>query len=68
MSKYKIEFDRELCIGCQSCNRISRNWGLDSEGKAKPANLDVEEADLQHNMEAEKYCPVHAIKVVKKQD
>ena len=80
MVKYKIIFDREVCIGALSCNAVaSKFWKLADDGKVdlKDSKLNeetgkweliVEDLDGEMNMEAEKVCPVLAIKVIKLED
>jgi ferredoxin len=75
MTKYKIIFDREACIGALSCNVVAPEfWELSKDGKVdlKGAKLNeetnkfeliVDEKDLKLNKEAESVCPVLAIKV-----
>ncbi len=61
MAKYKIKYDREICIGCQSCVSICpNNWEEDGD-KVKVKETEVD--DLGCNKEAEDICPVDAIKV-----
>jgi len=34
MTKYKIEFDREICIGALACNAVAENiWPRAEDGK-----------------------------------
>lgn len=81
MAKYKIEYDREnTCIGSLSCNAVAdKFWNRAADGKAKLANsiynkktkkweLIIDEKDYAINNEAEKACPVNAIKVTKIED
>jgi len=75
MTKYKIIFDREACIGALSCNVIAPEfWELSKDGKVdlkeakfnektKKFELIVDEKDLNINKEAESVCPVLAIKI-----
>lgn len=68
MSKARIEFNRDICIGCQSCSGICPNWVPKMDGKVTPAKLELEEGEVALNEEAAAYCPMHAIKIVKKPD
>jgi|GEM_PF-680472 ferredoxin len=65
MAKFKIEYNKEACIGCGACTSQSSNWELveeDGANKAKPKVTELEE--VGDNKEAEEVCPVDAIKVV----
>ena len=65
MPKFKIQFNKEACIGCGACANQSSNWELvEEEGgyKAKPKATELEEAG--DNKEAAEVCPVDAIKIV----
>ena len=62
MTKYKIEFNKEECIGCGSCASVCDNWILDEkEYKAKPKKTILDKIGC--NKDAEEACPVGAIKV-----
>ena len=77
MAKYKIEFDRELCIGALACTAVAEKfWPRAEDGKVDLSNatyneqtkkweLIIEEEDLEINKEAAEVCPVDAI-VIKK--
>lgn len=62
MVKYKVELDREICIGCGACTVACDNFVKDGE-KAKVVNPEVD--SLGKNQEAADGCPVNAIKVAK---
>lgn len=62
MAKFKIIFDKEVCIGCQACVSVCDNW-IDDEDKVKPKKTEISEKELKINREAEEVCPVNAIKV-----
>ena len=80
MVKYKVIFDREICIGALSCNAVaSKFWKLADDGKVdlegakfnektNKYELIVDEKDLNINKEAESVCPVYAIKIIKLKD
>jgi len=80
MAKYKIEFDRELCIGALACTAVAEKfWPRADDGKVdltgaiynketKKWELIIDEKDFQINKEAEDVCPVVAIKVTKIED
>lgn len=62
MPKFKIEIDKEKCIGCGTCAATCNNFELE-EGKAKAKETEVN--DIGCNQEAADACPVQAIKVTK---
>lgn len=80
MVKYKVEFDKELCIGALACNAISPDiWPRSDDGKVDLANaklnkktnkfeLIIGEADLEINKESAEVCPVEAITITKIED
>ncbi|MBW6451508.1 MAG: ferredoxin [DPANN group archaeon] len=61
-----IEFDKDACIGCGSCNAVCPdNWVMDESGsevKAKPIKTKLSEVGC--NSDAADTCPVDAIKVI----
>ena len=70
----KILFKREDCIGCGNCVDISPfYWKMEMRdglavliGAKIQGNyyvLEVGEEALKENLEAEKLCPVHVIKI-----
>jgi ferredoxin len=64
MPKFRIEHDRDACIGCGSCVSICpANWVMAKDGKSKPKKTDLD--DIGCNQEAADACPVSCIKVVK---
>jgi len=77
MVKYKIEFDREICIGALACNAVAEAfWPKSEDGKVDLANavyneqtkkweLIIDEKDFQLNQDAADSCPVDAIKITK---
>ena len=83
MAKYKIEFDRELCIGALACTAVAEKfWPRAEDGKVDLSNatfneqtkkweLIIKENDFEINKEAADVCPVDAIvikKIEEKQD
>lgn len=65
MAKYKIEFERERCIGAVSCNdKCPDNWEMKDDGKSEVKIKDIDEDHLECNMEAAKACPVKAIHII----
>lgn len=77
MAMYKIEFDRELCIGALACTAVAPDfWPRAEDGKVdltgatynettKKWELTIEEKDFEINKESAEVCPVEAIKVTK---
>ena len=77
MPKYKIEFDRELCIGALACTAVAPDfWPRSEDGKVdlkgatynektKKWELIIEDKDFEINQEAADVCPVEAIKITK---
>jgi ferredoxin len=59
---FKIEVDKEACIGCGSCAAVCDNFELE-EGKAYAKKTEVDEIGC--NQEAADICPVQAIKITK---
>ena len=60
--KYKVSVNRDACISCGICISVCPNVFEFKEGKSHPkVSVTQEECVL----EAEKECPVHAIKVEK---
>ena len=59
---FKIELDKEKCIGCGTCAAVCPgNFEIKEDGKASPIKVEVEK--LGCNKEAEENCPVGAIKI-----
>lgn len=79
MAKYRVEFDRENCIGAGACVATNPEWwSIDEDGKAtlKSASFDeakkiwfieIDEADLQKHMDAAGVCPVTVIHIYDEQ-
>ena len=77
MAKYKIEFDRELCIGALACNAVAPAfWPRSDDGKVdltgaiyneetKKWELIIDEKDYDISQESAEVCPVLAIKIIK---
>jgi ferredoxin len=61
-SKYKIEIDKKLCIGCGSCNAIApKTFGMNADMKAE-VKKGVQDND-KTILQAAESCPVFAIKL-----
>jgi len=75
MAKYRVEYERENCIGAGACVATNADWwSIDADGKAnlKSATFDAEkkvwvleidDADFQKQMDAAGVCPVTVIHV-----
>ena len=64
MPKFKVEVDKEACIGCGNCATVCPDSFELVEGKAKPKKAEVEELDCIQ--EAADGRPVQCIKITKK--
>jgi ferredoxin len=75
MSKYKVIYDRDACIGSFACSAAAHDfWLYTEDNKATLRNatfnketgrweLIIEEADFDDNQAAAEVCPVFAIKI-----
>ncbi len=62
MAKYKIDIDRELCIGDGACcGEAPNTFEMDDENIAKVTNPDGHTPD--EILQAAQTCPVDAIKL-----
>ncbi len=62
MAKYRIEHDREGCIGCGACAGVCpENWEMAADGKSRLLKADVDE--LGCNEQAAEGCPVNVIHI-----
>ena len=65
MAKYKIEYDREGCIGAGVCVSLCpENWSMSDDGKATVAKIVIDESELKKNKDAAEGCPVNVIHIV----
>jgi ferredoxin len=66
--RYKIEYDRENCIGAAACAAVNpKNWVISNEdGKADFVTRDFNEESLENELEAAKACPVNVIHIIDK--
>lgn len=75
MARYRIEYDRESCIGAAICETLNpENWKMNDDGKAdlkgpklsefKPGWFSIEVDDISQIMEAAEGCPVNAIHII----
>ncbi|RME53688.1 ferredoxin [Candidatus Woesearchaeota archaeon] len=68
MGKYKIEFDREACIGAAACAAVLPEvWEIQDDGKPIVKIPEFDDDALEANMEAAKACPVNVIHIVNKE-
>ena len=81
MPKFKVIYDREICIGSFACSATAPDfWLFNEDGKADLKNATFnpetkrweliveEEQDFDDNQAAAEVCPVFAIKVEKIDD
>jgi ferredoxin len=73
MPKYKIIYDREVCIGAFACSAAAPDfWLFNEDGKAdlksatfnpetKKWEMIIEQKDYEDNKAAAEACPVYAI-------
>jgi len=57
---YKIEFERERCMGCGACTQCD-NWEMSDDGKVSPIKTELEEIGC--NQDAAGVCPIDIITV-----
>ena len=73
--RYKIIYERDLCIGVVACVMSSpKYWEMDNEGKAILKNgqevspgifeIEIGEDDYAESFEAAKECPVNCIHII----
>lgn len=66
-TRYKIEYDREGCIGAAACVAVCpENWRLEEDGKAGFNKGGLKESEFEINMEAARVCPVNVIHIIDK--
>jgi len=62
MAKFKVQINKEDCIGCGSCAAVCpSNFEIGEDGKARPINDEIE--DLGCNQIAAENCPAQAIQI-----
>ena len=65
MAKFKIEFDREACIGAYACvGMCPENWKKAKDGKADLVKSVITEEEFEKNKAAAEACPVRVIKIM----
>ncbi len=68
MGKYKIEYERDGCIGAGACvDACVENWKMDDDGKANFINEEFDDDVLEKNKAAAESCPVNIIHIVNKE-
>ena len=60
MSKFKIVFEREKCLGCGACLSCD-NWKMQDDGKVSPTQVDLD--DIACNSQAAEVCPIKIINI-----
>ena len=81
MAKYKIEYDKDGCIGAFACSAVAEKFWIPTKenDKVDLANakyneetrkyeLIIDGKDFAINKEAEEVCPVMVIKITKIED
>ncbi len=75
-AKYKIVYDRDICIGAASCVAVNPDrWQLDPQNKAilsegkqtdKPNifEREIDDSTFQADLDAAKSCPVNCIHII----
>lgn len=64
MANYKIEHDRENCIGCGSCAAVCPdNWEIKDDSKSAPKKTSISEDEFECNNNAATGCPVNVIHI-----
>ncbi len=60
--KYKIDFDREACIGAAACCAVApEQWVMREDGKPDLMHSEIGDDKLKENIEAAEVCPVRVI-------
>tara|TARA_Y100000310_G_scaffold166653_2_gene166347 strand:+ start:5905 stop:6150 length:246 start_codon:yes stop_codon:yes gene_type:complete len=78
MAKYKIEYDKESCIGAFACSAVAEKFWIPTQEndkvdlkdatfneETKKFELIIDEKDFTINHEAAEACPVLVIKIIK---
>ncbi len=77
MGKYKIIYEREKCIGAESCIDVNPEfWSLNQDGKAdlkeskdvgnSVYEVEIDDKDLEKNIAAADSCPINIITIIDK--
>jgi len=65
MADYKIQHDREGCIGCGACAAVCPdNWEMKPDGKSAPKKTEISEDEFECNNNAATGCPVNVIHLI----
>ena len=68
MSKYRIEFERNKCVGTTACvEECPDNWEIKEDGKSMFKVKDFDDDKIEGNMAAAKACPVKIIHIYNNQ-
>ncbi|HYD02962.1 MAG TPA: ferredoxin [Alphaproteobacteria bacterium] len=67
MSKYHVELDEKICIGCRACTVACHNF-VPNGDKAKVVKHEIEQSELKANKEGAEACPVNCITLTKIED
>lgn len=63
--RYRIEFDRDACIGAYACLAIAPDtWGEGDDGKAVMLKTEFTHEELVKQLEAARACPVAVIRII----
>jgi ferredoxin len=80
VQKYKIDHDRDICIGCGACASVCpKYWFMADDGKSNVKGatktgegereiLDNLTTDYDCNKEAADSCPVNCIHIIEKKE
>lgn len=63
--RYRVEYDREGCIGAAACAAIHPDgWKMADDGLADCLVYEFDEDELERQMEAAECCPVNVIHII----
>jgi len=76
MARYKLEHDREGCIGCEKCSKVCpKFWFMEDDGRSSIIGgeekeggwqiLEIDETDFDCNYQAALDCPMNVIHLTK---
>ena len=65
MKRYRIEYDRDGCIGAYACLAIAPDtWEEGDDGKAVMKKTEFTADELEKQLEAARACPVAVIRII----